>query len=79
MSDNQAWLDLYRLDDTLSDEERLIRQTVRSFVSHEVKPRLGEFWERGEFPVELVPRMGELGLFGPTLTGHGLPGLGNRA
>ena len=79
MSAVQNWLDLYRVDDTLTDEERLIRQTVRAFVRNEAAPRLADCWERGEFPVDLVPKMGELGLFGPTLTGHGLPGLGNRA
>ncbi|MCB1163954.1 acyl-CoA dehydrogenase family protein [bacterium] len=73
------WLDLYQLDATLTDEERLIRQTVRAFVQKEARPRLAELWERGEFARELVPGMGALGLFGPTLTGYGLPGLGNRA
>ena len=79
MSADNAWLDLYQLDATLSDEERLIRQTVRSFVQKEARPRLPELWERGEFPLDLAPTMGALGLFGATLTGYGLPGLGNRA
>jgi glutaryl-CoA dehydrogenase len=79
MSADSAWLDLYAMDATLSDEERLIRQTVRSFVQKEARPRLAELWERGEFPRDLVPTMGALGLFGATLTGYGLPGLGNRA
>lgn len=79
MPADRAWLDLYQIDATLSDEERLIRQTVRSFVQKEARPRLAELWERGEFPVDLIPAMGALGLFGATLTGHGLPGLGNRA
>ena len=75
----QNWLDLYRLDDLLSDEERLIRQTVRAFVEKEALPQLPTLWERGEFDLNLIPKMGALGLFGPTLSGYGLPGLGNRA
>ncbi len=75
----QNWIDPYRLDDTLTDEERLIRQTVRAFVQKEAAPVIGEAWEKGDFPMDLIPKMGALGLFGPTLTGYGLPGLGNRA
>jgi glutaryl-CoA dehydrogenase len=75
----QNWIDPYRLDDTLTDEERLIRQTVRAFVQKEAAPLMGDAWERGDFPMDLIPKMGALGLFGPTLTGYGLPGLGNRA
>lgn len=79
MPADRAWLDLYQIDATLSDEERLIRQTVRAFVQKEARPRLAELWERGEFPVDLIPTMGALGLFGATLTGFGLPSLGSRA
>ncbi len=75
----QNWIDPYRVDETLTDEERLIRQTVRAFVQKEAAPVIGEAWEKGDFPLDLIPKMGGLGLFGPTLTGYGLPGLGNRA
>ncbi|MDP6669242.1 MAG: acyl-CoA dehydrogenase family protein [Candidatus Krumholzibacteria bacterium] len=73
------WLDLYRMDDLLSEEERIIQRTVRDFVEKEALPHLPELWEKGEFPRELASRMGEIGLFGPTLSGYGLPGLGSRA
>ena len=69
--------DFYDLDALLTDEQRLIRKTVRDFVSREALPDMGRHWEAGTFPVELIARMGELGLFGPSLSGHGLPGLDN--
>jgi len=69
--------DFYDLDALLTDEQRLIRKTVRDFVSREALPDMGRHWEAGTFPVELIARMGELGLFGPSLEGYGLPGLDN--
>lgn len=71
--------DFYNMDALLSDEDRLIRSTVRDFVDREARPLLAGAWESGRFPLELIPTMGSLGLFGPTLEGHGLPGLGNLA
>jgi len=71
--------DFYRLDELLTDEEKLIRRTVRAFVEKEALPRLPRLWEEGRFPDDLVPGMGALGLYGPSLDGYGLPGLGNRA
>ena len=71
--------DFYNMDALLSDEERLIRATVRDFVEKEALPLLPKAWEEGRFPLELLPSMGRLGLFGPTLEGYGLPGLGNLA
>lgn len=60
-------VDYYLLDDYLSDEEKIIRNTVREFVDKEVLPIIGDYWLKGEFPVHLIKRMAELGLFGPTL------------
>ncbi|HEY3316051.1 MAG TPA: acyl-CoA dehydrogenase family protein [Bacillota bacterium] len=59
--------DYYRVDDLLSQDERAVRDLVRKFVEREVKPIIGEYWLKGEFPQELIPKMAELGLFGPTL------------
>ncbi len=51
-------VDFLRLDELLSDEERLARDTVRDFVSKEFLPRVQEHVRRdGSFPIELVPRM----------------------
>jgi glutaryl-CoA dehydrogenase len=73
-------VDFLRLDELLSDEERLARESVREFVSREFLPRIQEHVRRdGSFPMELVPRMAELGLFGANLHGHGCAGMNNVA
>ncbi len=71
--------DFYNMDALLSDEERLIRSTLRDFVEREARPLMASSWEKGRFPMELLPTMGRLGVFGPTLEGYGLPGLSNLA
>jgi len=60
-------LDYYQVDEMFSPDERAVRDTVRRFVDREVRPIIGEAWLKGEFPIHLVPKMAELGLFGPTL------------
>ena len=65
MSDRRT--DLFLVDEMLSEEERLARDTVRRFVDSSVIPSIGEHYELGEFPRELIPAMADLGLFGPTL------------
>jgi glutaryl-CoA dehydrogenase len=73
-------VDFLRLDDLLSDEERMARDTVRDFVSKEFLPLVQEHVRRdGSFPMELVPRMAELGLFGANLQGYGCAGMNNVA
>ncbi len=75
-----AGVDFLRLDDLLSDEERITRDTVREFVSREFLPLIQEHIRKdGSFPMELVPRMGELGLFGTNLQGYGCAGMNNVA
>ncbi len=73
-------VDFLRLDDLLSDEERMARDTVREFVSKEFLPVIQEHIRKdGSFPMELVPHMGELGLFGTNLRGYGCAGMNNVA
>jgi len=73
-------VDFLRLDELLSEEERLARESVREFVSREFLPRIQEHVRRdGSFPMELVPRMAELGLFGANLHGFGCAGMNNVA
>jgi len=73
-------LDFYRIDDELTDEEKLIRDTVREFVTKEFLPRVVEHVRQdGSFPMELVPAMAELGLFGANLEGYGCAGMNNVA
>ena len=61
----------------LSDDEVLVRDTVARFVSDKVLPIIRECFEEHRFPVELVPEMARLGLFGSTLEGYGCAGLNN--
>jgi glutaryl-CoA dehydrogenase len=73
-------LDFYRIDDEFSDEERIVRDTVREFVDREFLPRVVEHVRQdGSFPMELVPRIAELGLFGANLSGYGCAGMSNVA
>ncbi|HEX2164456.1 MAG TPA: acyl-CoA dehydrogenase family protein [Thermoanaerobaculia bacterium] len=72
-------LDFVEIDALLTDEERLVRDTVRAFVDDKVMPIIVEANRTERFPIELVPQMGELGLFGATIDEYGLPGLDNVA
>jgi glutaryl-CoA dehydrogenase len=67
--------DLYNVDHLLSEEERMVRDTVRKFVQERVLPIIGEHFEAGTFPRELIPEMAELGLLGMHLEGYGCAGL----
>jgi glutaryl-CoA dehydrogenase len=67
--------DLYLTDELLGDEERAVRDRVRRFSDEEVRPVINGYWERAEFPFELVPKLARLGVCGGTITGHGCPGL----
>ena len=67
--------DFLDLDALLSDEERLIRDTVRAFVAERVTPFVGDWFEQGTIPTaELAPALGRLGLLGMHLTGYGCAG-----
>jgi glutaryl-CoA dehydrogenase len=73
-------LDFYRIEDELSSEERLVRDSVREFVDREFLPVVVEhFRQDGSFPMDIVPKMGELGLFGANLEGYGCAGMNNVA
>src|SRR5881275_635546 len=52
------------MDLTLTDEQEALRATVEEFARKEVAPVIGELYERGEFPYEIVAKMGAMGLFG---------------
>lgn len=73
-------VDFLLLDEELSDEERVAREAVRGWVSSEFLPRIQEHIRQdGSFPLELVPQMAELGLFGANLSGYGCAGMNNVA
>ncbi len=67
--------DYYLLDDTLSVQERELRDRVRSFCERDVLPIVNDYWERADFPFELVPKLAQLNVVGTTIQGHGCPGM----
>ncbi len=67
--------DLYNIDRLLSEEERMVRDTVRKFVNERVQPIIGDHFEAGTFPRELIPEIAGLGLLGMHLEGYGCAGL----
>jgi glutaryl-CoA dehydrogenase len=66
--------DYLDIDALLSDEEKLIRDTVRGFVRDRVLPGIEGWFDRGEFPREMARELGELGLLGMHLSGYGCAG-----
>ncbi|OVE83955.1 acyl-CoA dehydrogenase family protein [Natronolimnobius baerhuensis] len=72
-------LDFVHLEADLGEEERLIRDTAREFVADRVKPDIGEHFENGTFPTDLIPLMGELGFYAPNLEGYGSPNVSETA
>jgi glutaryl-CoA dehydrogenase len=71
--------DFYDLDSLLTSDERRIRDSVRGWVDEIFLPVVAQHYRAGTFPMEFVTALGQLGVFGPTITGHGCPGLGNVA
>lgn len=67
--------DFLNLDAQLSDDEKMIRDTLREFVSKEIMPIIGEHYENGTFPKNLIPALGEMGTFGATIQGYGCAGI----
>ncbi|MEJ5375935.1 MAG: acyl-CoA dehydrogenase family protein [bacterium] len=64
-------LDLCRVEDLLQEEERRYRDRVREFVERECMALAAEYFDKGAFPVQLIPRMAHLGLFGVLVEGYG--------
>ncbi len=72
-------LDYYGIDELLTTEERMVRDTVREMVSTKIMPSIGKHFTAGTFPHELIPTFGEMGLLGPSLTGYGCAGVSPTA
>lgn len=79
MSTSYDGIDLYRFADELNDAEREIVLAVRSFVKVSLLPVINDYWERAEFPFELLPKLAELNVIGTTIEGYGCPGLSRLA
>src|ERR671911_1206095 len=73
-------VDLIDVGGLLSDEEKRVRDRVREFVDREVIPVAADYWDRAEFPFDLLPDLGKLGLMGGTFSGeYGCAGWNNVA
>jgi glutaryl-CoA dehydrogenase len=67
--------DVLAIDSLLSDEERMLRDTVRQFTNERIMPGIEKWFEAGEFPREMATEFGELGLLGMHLQGYGCAGV----
>lgn len=72
-------MDFYDINELLTDEERMVRDSVRAFVDAKIQPTISHHYEAGTFPTELVPEFGRLGLLGANLHGYGCAGMGDVA
>ncbi len=79
MSRNQVagfdWADPLALENTLSDEERLVQNSIRRFCQEELQPQILAAHREEKIDRQILPRMGELGLLGSTIDGYGCAGL----
>ena len=72
-------VDFYNLDQHLTEEELMVRDLVRDWVDEEVLPIIEDYYTKGTFPLDLIPKIGEMGLFGCNLEGYECAGLSNVA
>src|SRR5471032_831042 len=72
-------VDFYNLDELLTADERRTRDAVRHWVQERYLPVVAQHYRAGTFPMEFVPELAELGVFGPGIKGHGCAGLGSVA
>lgn len=66
-TDNFKSPDYFNVDELLTEEHRLIRESVRNYVKKEISPIIEDYAQRAEFPQQIVKQMGDLGVFGPTV------------
>ncbi len=71
--------DLYQIEELLTEEERMIRDAAREFVDVEIMPTIRQHFRNATFPIELAPKLGELGYLGSNLKGYGCVELGDVA
>jgi glutaryl-CoA dehydrogenase len=72
-------LDFYNIDAHLSEEERMVRDLVRTWTEDRVLPVIEEHYRAGTFPMHLIEEIGEMGLLGMNLEGYGCAGMSNIA
>src|SRR5712691_8191243 len=72
-------VDYYGIEELLTEEERMVRDAIRDWVEAEFLPIVAKHHREETFPTHLIPKLGELGVFGATLKGYGCAGLNNVA
>jgi len=77
MPESSKDLDFYQLDDLYGPEEKMTRDAVQQFVQREFIPTVERHFANETFPLDIVPRMAELGIFGANLKGYGCAGMNN--
>lgn len=71
--------DIFLLDERDDEQVRQVREKIRAFNTEHVEPIINDYWERAEFPFELIKPLAALNIAGGTITGNGCPGLSVRA
>jgi len=72
-------VDFLDLDSQFTEEEQMVRDSVRAFVNDKVLPIISDCFQEGRFPTELIPQMGEMGILGSYLKGYGCAGASQTA
>ena len=72
-------VDFLNFDSLLSEEEKMIRATIREFVDDQILPIIAEYYQKGKFPMKVLPLMAELGIFGANMSGYGMAGVSDVA
>src|SRR5256885_7858372 len=76
-TDNFQSPDYFAIDELLSEEHKLVRESVRNYVKKEISPIIEDYAQKAEFPQQIVKQLGDLGCFGPTIpVEYGGRGLG---
>ncbi|MBI4242994.1 MAG: acyl-CoA dehydrogenase family protein [Planctomycetes bacterium] len=71
--------DILKIDDLLTDDEKMVRDTIHQFVNKRVKPIIGKHYMEGTFPKHLIKEIADLGLLGANISGYGCAGMNNVA
>ena len=66
-TDNFQSPDYFNVDELLTEEHKLVRESVRNYVKKEISPIIEDYAQRAEFPVQIIKQLGDLGCFGPTV------------
>src|SRR5690625_7610867 len=66
--------DLFNIASMLTDEELAVRDTIADFVDRRIRPNIATWYDEAQLPMELIPEMAELGLFGMHIDGYGCGG-----